>query len=101
MKPIVVHTCPGIYDKESKPINESSPERKTDLSSDLTPINCVNLTLDLVVFEKGCVEAVTEYLVGHINLIAYVGLAYLLSQMVAAFLAFRLRHLAEKVGIID
>ncbi|XP_063712398.1 leukocyte antigen CD37-like [Symsagittifera roscoffensis] len=101
MKPIVVHTCPGIYDKDFKPINESSPERKTDLSSDLTPTNCVNLTLDLVVFEKGCVEAVTEYLEGHINLIAYVGLAYLLSEMVAAFLAFRLRHLAEKVGIID
>ena len=51
------------------------------------------------VHAKGCVEAVSEYLISHVTIIAYAGLAFIAAQMLAVFLAFKFRHLATKVGL--
>ena len=114
-------TCPHIYDedqantqneKESGQIQESLGKMNNSSADDVNEnpeienadrgqTVCVQLTFDLDLYEEGCTEAVSEYLIAHINLIAYVGLVYLVAQMCAAFLAFRLRHLAAKIGIIE
>jgi len=77
------------------------PASNTKVNNQKGETTCAQLTYDLEVFETGCVEAVSEYLITHINLIAYVALVYLLMEIIAAILAFRLRHLAVKIGILD
>ena len=52
-----------------------------------------------IFFLTGCVEAVSEYLIDHVTIIAYAGIAFIAAQMLAIFLAFKFRHLATQVGL--